>query len=71
MTEKYIELMHNQMLKIRVPRVPNYILIDSAKEDDKVDIAELSTEVLNSIADEWRKEFLRKAKERKRTPEPF
>ena len=65
-------------IELAVPSVPNYIMVKSAprpreqgfNELAKFDIADLSDEQLNAIADAWRADLLASAARRRRERKP-
>lgn len=65
-------MMANLTLKLTVPSVPNYIVVEGPfvpatpmTERPKVDIADLSDEQLRALAEEWKGELLRRAEVRR------
>lgn len=52
-------------IEIEIPRVPNFIMIKSPKSDEKISIADLTTEQLEMIAREWTKNLIKHSKELK------
>lgn len=56
--------------KVQLPRVPNFILLDGSKSDGaKLDVADLSDEVLRDLGAEWTHALLANAAARREVRE--